>query len=284
MLLKSISYWSFPGGLENTADYGEVFARAKKAGYDAVEAAVGETGVLTPASTEEQCREIAAAARRAGVKIASVATGIYWGCSLSATDPKVRGKAVEYTKKMLRIASWLGTDALLVVPGAVNVFFNPESELVSYDDVWKRAAASIRKCLPTARKVKVAMALENVWNKFHLSPIELRDYIDSFDSEFVRVYLDVGNMLLYGYPEHWIRILGSRIKKVHFKDFRTSVGNGGGFVGLLEGDVNWPEVMKAFGEIGYTGPASVELGPYKYHWEASIYVISLQMDYILGRR
>lgn len=280
MLLKSISYWSFPGGLENTAGYAEVFARAKRAGYDAVEVAVADSGVLTPASDQAACRAVAEAARAAGIKIASVATGMYWSCSLSATDAAVREKAVENTKRMLQIARWLGTDAVLVVPGAVNVFFDPASEVVSYDEVWKRVTGALRKCLPVAKKLKVAMALENVWNKFLLSPLEMKRFVDQFKSPHVGVYFDVGNAVQNGFPEQWIRILGRRIKRIHLKDFKWrfvgTVNEVAGFAGFANGqawgtmaafcdlgagDVNWRNVLAALREIRYSGPLTAEMLP-----------------------
>lgn len=279
-MLKSISYWSFPGGLENTADYSAVFQKAKAAGYDAVEVAVGADGVLTLDSSEADCAEIVKAARKAKIKIASVATGVYWGCSLSASDPKVRSRAVKNTKKMLRIARWLGVDAVLVIPGMVNFFADPSSEIVSYDDVWKRVTSAIKQCLPTAKKLKVAMALENVWNKFLLSPLEMKLFVDQFRSPYVGVYFDTGNAVLNGYPEQWIRILGKRIKRIHLKDFKWEFkgdvnevqgfkgfaagqawGTMAAFCDLGAGDVNWPQVMAALREVRYSGPLTAEMLP-----------------------
>ena len=280
MLLKSISCWSFPGALDTPADYASMFAKARASGYGAVEVAVAESGLLTPDSSEAQCRAVAAAARKAGVKIASVASGIYWGCSLTATDPAVRARAVRNTKRILRIARWLGTDAVLVIPGAVNVFFNPASEIIPYDVTWKRAAASIRRCLPAAREFGVAMALENVWNKFILSPVEMRTFVDQFRSPYVGVYFDTGNAVLNGYPEQWIRILGRRIKRIHLKDFKwrfvddvnkvpgfrgfargQAWGTMAAFCDLGAGDVDWPQVIKAIREVGYSGPLTAEMLP-----------------------
>jgi len=273
-MIKSINSWSF----KDSNDVAANVALAKKAGFEAIELALNpDEGPVNWNSKEKDLVAVRRMVEDAGLKIAALAIGTGWKYPLSSPDKSIANTGADSIRRGLAAARALGTDGVLVVPGTVT----PE---VPYDVVWDRTKDRLGELVADAKQAGVAICVENVWNKFHLSPIELRDYIDSFDSEFVRVYLDVGNMLLYGYPEHWIRILGSRIKKVHFKDFRTSVGNGGGFVGLLEGDVNWPEVMKAFGEVGYKGPASVEIGPYKYHWEASIYVISLQMDYILGRR
>lgn len=141
--------------------------------------------------------------------------------------------AKEIVKKMLEFASYLDVDTILVIPGTVDVFFNPRVEVIPYDVAYERAFEVIKECIPVAEEYKVTIGLENVWNKFLLSPLEFRDFVDKFNSEYVGAYFDVGNVLLTGYPEHWIRILNKRIKKVHIKDFRTSVGNVNGFVDLL---------------------------------------------------
>ena len=269
-MIKSINVWSF----KDSTDLKGNVALAAKAGFEAIELDLRpEDNPLTWQTTEAEAREVKKVVEDAGLQIASLAIGTGWQYPLSSPDPELVQKGADSIKKGLEIANWIDTDGVLVVPGAST----PE---VSYDVVYNRTKEQLAKLAPFAEQAGAAICVENVWNKFHLSPIELRDYVDDINSPGVAVYLDVGNMLLYGYPEHWIRILGERIKKVHFKDYK----NGMGFVGLLEGDVNWPEVMKAFAEVGYEGPASVEVGCYQYHWEASIYAISLQMDYILGRR
>ncbi|MGB9677847.1 MAG: sugar phosphate isomerase/epimerase family protein, partial [Candidatus Ratteibacteria bacterium] len=122
------------------------------------------------------------------------------------------------------------------------------------------------------------------WNKFLLSPIEMKKYVEEIGSEYVKVYFDVGNILVIGFPEMWIRILGRLIKRIHLKDFKLSIGNINGFCDLLEGDVNWPEVIKALKEIGYNSYLTAEVGPYKYFPETKIYNTSLAMDKILGRK
>jgi hexulose-6-phosphate isomerase len=173
----------------------------------------------------------------------------------------------------------------LVVPGAVNCPWNPAIEVVPYDVVYERALAAMKKLAPYAESKKVAIGVENVWNKFLLSPMEMRDFIDKVGSEYVGAYLDIGNTLANGYPEHWISCLGNRIKKVHFKDYRVEAGGLHGFVDLLAGDVNYPEVIKALNEIGYDDWVSAEMIPnYKHHTDAIIYNTSYAMDRILGRK
>jgi len=275
MFVKAISYWSFPNGLEGTAPIDKVFATAKRLGYEAVELAVAESGVLHPGTTEKECCEIRRLADKHGIQLLSLASGLYWQYSLTASDAAVRRKIEGYTKRMLRIASWLGVDALLVVPGAVDVFFDPNAEVVEYDVVYKRALSAMKRLARTAEKYKVAVAVENVWNKFLYSPLEFRDFIDAVGSKYVKAYFDVGNVVNFGYPEQWIRILGKRIKKVHLKDFKvvmkgpelkkfginTLCGFVTGFVDLGEGDVNWKAVMKALKDVGYSGPLTAEMVP-----------------------
>lgn len=284
MVLKSINYWSYPGGLEGTLALSDFFAKAKEHGFEAVEVAIGHEGVLNVDTTEAECREILRQAEAAGVKVASVASGTYWARALGDADADQRKAAQEDLKKMLRITGWLGCRALLVIPGAVDVFFLPDRAVQPYDEVHQYASEGIRACLETAEEVGVVMALENVWNRFLLSPMEMAAFIDSFGSKHVGAYVDVANMLPFGHPEQWLRILRDRVAGIHFKDFRRAVGTIEGFVDLLEGDVNWPEVMAAINEIGYDGPVAAELIPgYRHYPEVRCMNASRAMDHILGR-
>lgn len=284
MLLKSINYWSYPGGLEGTLPLPDFFAKAKRDGYEAVEVAIGHEGELTVDATEEQCRQILDLASQAGVKVASVASGTYWTRSVGDEDQASRSAAIEDLKKMIRITGWLGGGTLLTIPGAVDVFFMPDRPAQSPDGVLKRAHAGLKQCLPVAEEHGVKLGIENVWNRLFMSAPELRDFIDSFGSDHIGSYLDVGNVLPFGYPEHWLRILGKRIVGIHFKDYRRAVGTAEGFVDLLEGDVNWPEVMAAIKEISYEGPIPAEMIPlYAHYPEVRCANTSRAMDAIMGR-
>lgn len=300
---KSISYWSFEGGLEGKACIATVLKQAKAAGFPAVELCV-PGGELTFDSDEATCKDIAALAKSVGIELSSVATGVYWGTSLTSSSAATRKQAVEYTRKLLHIARWLGTDAILVVPGAVDVFFDPKSEHVRYDECYKRAHASIRACVTTAEKLKVALCLENVWNKFLLSPLEYREFIDSFGSRYVKSYFDCGNARLNGFPEHWVELLGRRIGRVHWKDFKFLFYGGGeqgealeiatacrkvaagsawagaySFCDLGAGDVDWKAVMKAFRKAKYRSYVTAEMLP----WKAGLpEQVSREMDTILS--
>jgi len=258
----SASYWMFEGGLEATRPIDEAMQEAKDLGFDAIELAVASQGVLTHNTTQAQCEDIIANANKIGIEISSVASGESWNCSPSANDPDVRKKIIDFTGKALQVAGWLGVDAYLFVPGAVDVFFLPDAEVIPYDVCYQRAKEAVSQLIPVAEKTGVAIGIENVWNKFLLSPLEMRDFIDSFNSNMVGAYFDVGNVLLTGYPDQWIKILGKRIKRVHIKDFKLSIGTMEGFVDLLEGDVDFEAVKKALAEVGYDSYVTSEMLPF----------------------
>jgi len=258
----SASYWMFDGGLEGKKPVSEAILEAKKLGFDAIELCVAGSGVLTDRTTKSECLKIAELARKTGIEISSVASGENWTVSPTSNDSSIRRKSIEFTKKALEITSWLGTDAYLYIPGAVDVFFLPEAEIVPYEVCYERAHAAIKELLSSAEATGVTLCVENVWNKFLLSPLEMKNFIDSFNSEYVGSYFDVGNVLLTGYPDQWIKILGKRIKRLHIKDFKSSTGTVDGFVDLMEGDVNFANVVRALKEIGYNGYLTSEIIPF----------------------
>jgi L-ribulose-5-phosphate 3-epimerase len=258
----SASYWMFENGLQGLKPVVEAMSEAKLLGYDAIELCIASSGVLTDKTTEAECLQIATEAQRIGIEIASVASGESWGSSPTANDPAVRQRIIDFTVRGLQITRWLGADAYLFVPGAVSVFFEPNAEVIPYDICYQRAQEAVHQLLPVAERCRVKLGIENVWNMFLLSPLEMRDFIDSFRSPWVGAYLDVGNVIQFGYPEQWIRILGRRIARVHIKDFKRSVGTADGFVDLLEGDVNFPAVREALREIGYSGYVTAEMMPW----------------------
>ncbi len=259
---KSISYWSFEGGLDNKKPIKDAMREAKAAGYDCIELAFAASGPLSPETTEAECRKILADARSIGIEISSLCTGMYWDSSLTDDDADVRQKAYDLTVSYIEHARMLKVKHVLVVPGAVDVFFKPGFKTIQYDIVWKRSVQQLKKLAKEAKKNGVTICVENVWNKFLLSPIEMRFFLDEISSPNVACYFDVGNIMLYGFPQQWVRSLGKRIKRVHFKDFKTSVGTAAGFCDLLAGDVPWGEVMKAFREVGYDGPCTGEMMPW----------------------
>ncbi len=224
----------------------EKFEAAKLAGFDGVE-------LMSHLNRDE----VLAARDKTGLPVSSVCDALHWKLLLSDPDPKVREQGVEALKVSLLDAKAYGGDTVLLVPGRV-------SEQVSYDDCWNRSIAEINKVIPLAEKLNVKIAIENVWNNFLLSPMEMAQYIDQFQSKMVASYFDCGNIVNTGWPEQWIKILGPRIAKVHIKEFSRKIaekqGKGAGFdVKLLDGDVNWPLVMKAFDAVNYHGWTSVEM-------------------------
>ena len=202
--------------------------------------------------------EVLRARDETGLAIPSVCGQHHWGKPLSHPDPKVRAEGLEALKQTLREAKRYGASSVLLVPAVV-------SKEVSYADAYPRSQVEIRKAIPLAEELGVKIAIENVWNQFLLSPLEAARYVDEFKSPAVGWHFDTGNILNYGWPEQWIRILGPRIQKLHIKEFsrkkRDEKGLWKGFdVPLLEGDNDWPAVMKAVDDIGYHGWAITEQG------------------------
>ena len=277
---KGINIWSFPAGSVR-----ENLALAKKAGFEGVELALNADGELSMKSSERELLDIRAAAEELGLSLYSLSCGLCWELRLSDDDPTVREKAKDMIKKQIDTAKTLGADTILVVPGVVNTSFAFPEKRVPYDVCYERALEGLLELRSYAEAAKVNIGLENVWNKFLLSPMEMRDFIDKIGSEYVGAYLDIGNTVYCSYPEDWVRILGKRIKKVHFKDYRETAGGLHGFVDLLAGDVNYPAVMDALLEIGYDDWVSAEMIPaYKNYPETILYNTSLAMDKILRRK
>jgi hexulose-6-phosphate isomerase len=200
--------------------------------------------------------EVMRARDEVGLVIPSVCGAHHWEKPLSHPDPKVREEGLEALKQTLRDAKRYGASSVLLVPAVVN-------KEVSYQDAYTRSQEEIRKAVPLAEELGVKIAIENVWNQFLLSPLEAARYVDEFNSPAVGWHFDVGNVINYGWPEQWVRILGKRIQKLHIKEFsrkrRDKEGLWKGFdVPLLEGDDDWPAVMKALDEVGYNGWAMTE--------------------------
>lgn len=280
MMKKGINIWSFPQGTIKDS-----LTLAKKAGFEGVELALNGEGELSMQSTEAEIKQVKAMADDMGLSLYSLSCGLCWDYRLSDDDAQMRQKAKDMIKKQLETAKILGADTILVIPGAVNVSFSMPEKKVAYDVVYERALEGLNELKADAEALKVNIGLENVWNKFLLSPMEMRDFIDEIGSDYVGSYLDIGNTLYCSYPEDWVRILGNRIKKIHFKDYRMEAGGLHGFVDLLAGDVDYPEVVKALNEIGYKDWVSAEMIPnYKNHTDAIIYNTSYAMDRILGRK
>jgi len=251
--------------LPENRSYADRFNLARAVGFEVVQA---------PTEPDQRkAEEIKKAADAANVRIDSVMNMDHWKYPLSSSDPSVVEKSLAGMRTSLHNAKFWGSDVVLLVPAVVN----PQT---SYRDAWTRSQREIRKLIPLAEELKVVIAIEEVWNKFLLSPLEMAAYIDEFHSPWIKAWFDVGNVLLYGYPQDWIRTLGKRIVKVHLKDFKRKE-DGYAWVNLGDGDVDWPAVRQAFSEIGYAGSAVVEL---EKGDEAYLRDVSSRVDrLVLGR-
>jgi len=256
VFVKSINAWCFPEG----TSVAEMIAAAGRAGFEAFEPALSADGELTAETDKSQCERIAGLAAEAGIKIASLATALFWQFNYSSPDPDARRKAHELTVAMLERAKWLGTDAILVVPAVLRKGKEP---ICSYEDAYARTVESLCELAPVAESNKVHICVENVWNDFLLSPLEARALIDEVNSPWVGFYFDAGNALAFGDPADWIRILGKRIVRVHIKEFVLGKAGFDGFNAPLgEGDMDWTSVRLALEEIGYNGPVTIEMSGY----------------------
>ena len=274
---KSINIWSFVGKTNR-----EAMKLAKEAGFEGIELALGADGEISMTSSDEELLSIKAYAEELGLKLPSLSCGLCWDNSLTSDDPAERQRAFDVIVRQIHCAKVLGCETILIIPGTVSVEFAPHLGTIDYDVAYDRALEAVKKLAPIAEEAGVELGLENVWNLFLLSPLEFRDFIDKVGSKNVGIYLDTGNMCITGYPEQWIKILGNRIKKVHFKDYRRNPGGLNAMVDLLAGDVNWPAVMAAFKAVGYDGWAAGEMIPqYTYAADQIIYNTSASMDRIL---
>ena len=269
---KGISIWAFPAGTALS----DAFRMAKAAGFDGVEVALSDEGELTLDTTAEQLNAIKADAAANGITLYSVATAIYWKYPFTSPDPAISGKAMEYARCQIKMAKALGCDSILVVPGMVSGEGDPFGE-IPYDYAYDKALACMRELAPLAKEAGVCLGIENVWNKFLLSPLEMRAFVDAV-GDGAYAYFDAGNVLVSGYPQHWIDILGGRICKVHVKDFNRKIGNITGFVDLFAGDVNFSAVMAALRRVGYDDFVTAEVGAYNAAPELLLQNVSAALD------
>jgi hexulose-6-phosphate isomerase len=231
------------GMLPANLSYADRYKMARDVGFEVVQA---------PTEPDERkAEEVKKAADAANIRIDSVMNMDHWKFPLSSNDPAEVEKSLAGMRTSLQNAKLWGSDVVLLVPAVVN----PQT---SYHDAWTRSQKQIRTLLPLAEELKVVIGIEEVWNKFLLSPLEMAKYIEEFQSPWIRAWFDVGNVLLYGYPQDWIHTLGKSIVKVHVKDFKRKE-DGYAWVNLGDGDVDWAAVRQAFADIGYSGSVITEL-------------------------
>ena len=251
-MIKGISYLSFENGLSNNEPIESALSQTKMHGFDTLELSVSSEGVINTNSSKAECEMIRKRIDDSGVFVDSIATGMSWGVSPTSDDESIRKKSISLHQDALKVASYLDCKALLFVPGVVKSPISPE--IVRYDRALDRLREAINQMLPIAEDLNVDLCMENVWNGFFYSPIELRDFVDSFDSDRLGVYLDIGNLIGYQqHPPHWVELLNSRIKRVQIKDFQENFDWTGSFsfCDIGAGDVPWKETIEALKTIEY---------------------------------
>lgn len=283
-MLKSINLWAFP--YPDKMSLRECLQLAKDAGFDGIELNYDLDSDLSPKSSRQDFQNIRRMADEIGIAISGVCSFLFWPYPLTSNDPAERARGMELAGLMTQAAADLGTENLLVVPGAVHMPWREDHDPTPNDVCEARAKESIGKLLPQAEKLKVHLNMENIFfNGFLLSPMEMVDFVDSFSSEYVKVHFDTGNIMEYQFPEHWIPILGDRIKNVHLKEF-TKKGSDHSleaFRPLLDGTTNWPAVLAAFDDAGYDGYLTFEyFHPYQHFPEALIHQTGDSLDRMLG--
>lgn len=274
----AVSFYSF----DQSVSFLEACQQSKKAGYDGVELVVSENGELNMHSTDGEMARMRTMINDMGLEICSVGAWNIWEHNLAGNDPKDVSYAKDIVKKQIDAAAAFGADTILLVPGWVGTPFSPG--IVSYDIAYDNSQKAIKELSAYAEAAKVNIGVENVWNKFLLSPLELKRFLDEINSPYVGAYFDVGNIVYIGYPEQWIRILGNKyIKKLHFCDSRFDQAGLGMFVDLLSGDVDFTEVMYAVKDIQYDDWVTVEFLPnYKKFPYQSIINARLSLETILN--
>ncbi len=281
---KSINLWAFP--YPDKLTLRQCMELAKHAGFDGIELNYDLENDLSPKATEQDYTAIRRMADEIGIRISGLCSFLFWPYPLTSNDPAERARGLELAGLMTQAAHAVGTENLLVVPGAVSMPWRPEHDPTPNDVCHRRARESVGKLLPQAEKLGVHLNMENIFfNGFLMSPFEMNDFVDSFSSEYVQIHFDTGNIMEYQYPEHWIPILGKRIKNVHLKEYSKKGTDHSleAFRPLLDGTTNWPAVLDAFEHTGYDQYLTFEyFHPYLHHPEALIYQTADSLDRMLG--
>ncbi len=283
---KSINQWAFPYPQKMSLE--QCLRLAKDAGFDGIELNYDLDNDLSPKNGAKHYESIRTLADKIGIAISGVCSFLFWPYPLSSNDPAKRARGLELAGLIAECAHHLGVENVLVVPGAVHIPWRDDHQPVANDVCHARAKEAIGKLLPAAEKLKVRLNIENIFfNGFLLTPQEMCDFVDDFHSEHVRVHFDTGNIMMYQFPEHWIKILGKRIQNIHLKEFTkkgtdTSLES---FRPLLDGTTNWPAVLEALEQSGYSGYLTFEyFHPYPHFPEALIFQTSDSLDRLLGKK
>lgn len=283
---KSINLWAFPYPQKMSLE--QCLRLAKDAGFDGIELNYDLESDLSPKSGTKEFTAVRKLCDEIGIAVSGLCSFLFWPYPMTSHDPAKRAKSLELAGLMTRAAHDLGTENLLVVPGAVCIPWRDDYEPVPNDVCDRRAREAIRSLLPQAEKLGVSLNIENIFfNGYLMTPGEMIEFVDSFDSPQVRVHFDTGNIMLFQYPEHWVAQLGARTKNVHLKEF-TKKGTDHSlesFRPLLDGTTNWPAVLEAFASTGYGGYLTFEyFHPYQHWPEALVYQTGDSLDRMLGRK
>jgi hexulose-6-phosphate isomerase len=282
---KSINLWAFP--YPQRMNLRECLHLAKNAGFDGIELNFDLDNDLSPKSSSDRYRAIRKMAEEIGIAISGLCSFLYWPYSLTDSDPTRRARALELAKLMIEAAHELVTENVLTIAGSTYIPWIPDREPVPIDVCDRRAHEAIDQLLPLAEKCGVFLNIENIcFNGYLITPAELNAFVDGFGSRHLQIHFDTGNVMLFQFPEHWIPILGRRIKNVHFKEFSKKGTDHSleSFRTLLDGTTNWPAVMDALEQVGYNGFVTFEyFHPFIHYPEALIEQSSDALDRILGR-
>lgn len=282
---KSINLWAFP--YPDQMSLRQCLQLAKDAGFDGIELNYDLENDLSPARGTADYHAIRRMADEIGIRISGLCSFLFWPYPMTSNDPQKRIRSVELGGQMIAAAHDLGTDNLLVVPGAVHIPWRTDYEPVANDICDQRARTAIGKLLPQAEKQGVNLNIENIFfNGYLMTPGEMAAFVDSFRSPRLHVHFDTGNIMMFQFPEHWIRILGNRIQNVHFKEFSKKGTDYSleSFRPLLDGTTNWPAVMSALDDAQYRGYLTFEyFHPWLHHPEALIHQTSDALDRMLKR-
>jgi len=281
---KSINQWAFPYPEKMSIE--QCLKLAKAAGFDGIELNYDLDNDLSPKSGTKEYTAIRQMADKIGIQISGICSFLFWPYPFTSHDPAKRARALELAGLIANAAHDLGTENVLVVPGAVHIPWRTDYEPVANDLCLSRAKEAIGKLIPAAEKLKVNLNMENIFfNGFLMTPMEMVEFVDGFHSERIHVHFDTGNIMQYQFPEHWIPILGKRIKNVHLKEF-TKKGTDSSlesFRPLLDGTTNWPAVLEAFDQINYRGYLTFEyFHPYQHWPEALVHQTADSLDRMLG--
>ena len=283
---KSINLWAFPYPQRMTLR--ECLQLAKDAGFDGIELNYDLENDLSPKSGTKEYQAIGKMAADIGIAISGICSFLYWPYSLTSNKAAERSRGLELAGLMMQAAHDLGTENVLVVPGAVYVPWIKDSEPVAADVCDRRAREAIARLAPKAEKLGVYLNIENIFfNGYLLSPQDMNAFVDSFHSKHVRIHFDSGNIMLFQFPQDWVRLLGKRIRNVHFKEYSKKGTDHSleSFRTLLDGTTDWPALLQALEQVGYSGYVTFEyFHPFTHYPEALIYQTSDSLDRMLGRK